>query len=212
MAPEAKGEQAVATDEVPTEVHINDVLVQLVRMLRSSPIYKPSVQLRTLCDDMIPPLLWGSRSILVRGLLNLISNALKFTDSGHVSVHTCLLSDPTAKEVRVRIDVVDTGRGMTETEMLHVRKPYVSGTRNGRASGLGLGLPIVIASIERAGGTFQMDSRVGAGTRCSFELRFAKEDPLLSGLSTHAKTERPARCKTVLIVDDVEMIRLVVAV
>ena len=135
-------------------------------MLRSSPIYKLEVRLRAVHDDMVPPRLFGSRTVLLRGLLNLVSNALKFTSKGHVTVHTSLLSVPDARTQRVRIDVVDTVCGMGEREMVEARQPYVRGRFNGRSTGLGLGLPIVIACIDRAGGKFQMDSTPGLGTRC----------------------------------------------
>ena len=211
--PQKKASTAAATDEMPTEVDVNDVLMHIVSTLKRSPIYKPNVALRTLTDELIPPILWGSRSLLVRGLLNLISNAVKFTEKGHVTAHTVLLSSLDEESVRVRIEVVDTGHGMTDLEMQDARKPYVTATSKGRVSGLGLGLPIVIASIERAGGTFHMDSTVGVGTRCSFELTFSKHDPQSLGRGqgprphpASSKT-REDRKKRVLVVDDVAMIR-----
>ena len=100
--------QAAATAEASVELNINDAVGELMQMLRKSSLYKPSVALRTVCDDMIPAKLWGQRSILVRALLNLISNSLKFTDGGHVTVHTCLLSGLSAIDVRVRVEVSDT--------------------------------------------------------------------------------------------------------
>ncbi|NDD31551.1 MAG: hypothetical protein EB084_25145, partial [Proteobacteria bacterium] len=77
--------QAAATAEASVELHINETVGEIMQMLRKSSLYKPSVALRTVCDDMIPAKLWGQRSILVRALLNLISNSLKFTDGGHVT-------------------------------------------------------------------------------------------------------------------------------
>jgi len=106
---------------------------------------------------------------------------------------------------------------MTKDEIQRARQAYVSGVREGRdnrASGLGLGLPIVISSIESVGGTFQIDSRAGEGTRCSIEMAFTREDPLLEGISQEKEKETRERekpkksCKTIAIIDDVEMIRL----
>ena len=109
---------------------------------------------------------------------------------------------------------------MTKDEIERARQAYVSGVREGRdnrASGLGLGLPIVISSIESVGGTFQIDSRAGEGTRCSIEMAFTREDPLLEGMSQEKEKESAKgrereklkkSCKTIAIVDDVEMIRL----
>ena len=104
---------------------------------------------------------------------------------------------------------------MTKDEIERARQAYVSGVREGRdnrASGLGLGLPIVISSIESVGGTFQIDSRAGEGTRCSIEMAFTREDPLLEAQEKEKETrerEKPKKsCKTIAIIDDVEMIRL----
>ena len=109
---------------------------------------------------------------------------------------------------------------MTKDEIERARQAYVSGVREGRdnrASGLGLGLPIVISSIESVGGTFQIDSRAGEGTRCSIEMAFTREDPLLEGMSQEKEKESAKgrereklkkSCKTIAIIDDVEMIRL----
>ena len=180
-------EAAAVNDETESEVNINESLAQLLEMLRSSPIYKRDVLLRSICDELIPPSLWGPRTVLLRGMLNLISNAMKFTHAGHISVHTSMLSShqPSgdSASVRVRVEVIDTGRGMSEKEMQDARRPYVQGKSNGRVSGLGLGLPIVIASIERAGGKFDMSSTRDVGTRCSFELTFQTSfsfDPTLA--------------------------------
>ena len=200
-------EESATLAEAPvSEVNINESLEQLVEMLKSSPIYKKGVALRTLTDELIPPALWGDRTVFVRGLLNLISNAMKFTEAGHVTVRTCMLSDPSQETVRVRIDVIDTGRGMGEVEMANARKPYVQGRLHGRVSGLGLGLPIVISSIERAGGKFSMSSTIGVGTNCMFELALRRSDPTCPP-SAPGKCDKPSRSKTVLVVDDVEMIR-----
>ena len=61
------------------------VPAQLVTMLKLSPIYNRGVNLRTICDEMIPPSLWGDRTVLTRGLLNLVSRR-----GGHGHVHVCM--------------------------------------------------------------------------------------------------------------------------
>ena len=72
----------------------------------------------------------------------------------------------------------------------------------------------LIASIERAGGTFQMDSRVGNGTRCSFELSFSVNDPNVTEeeLATGVPKSVPGkeRSRRVLVVDDEPTVREVV--
>ena len=193
VAGTASGEAtAVHVAPLKRKIDLNDSVTSVIAMLKSSPVYNSGVVLRAICDDMIPPCLWGHRSVFIRGLLNLVSNSLKFTDRGHVTVNTSLLSNPDAEMLRVRVDVVDTGHGMSEAETRAVRQPYVQGDFESTISGMGLGLPIVISSIESVGGRFYIESTKEVGTRCAFELDFAAGDPEAPAKRTARRISREA--------------------
>jgi two-component system, sensor histidine kinase and response regulator len=134
-------------------------------------------------------------------LLNLLSNALKFTAAGEVAMHACVLhaSPDTA---RIQFAIRDTGIGLTRETAARLFQPFVQADTsiNRRFGGTGLGLAICRRLIDMMGGTVQVDSRPGKGATFWFNLdlpRVPAEAPEASGaLLTNLAGVR------VLIVDD----------
>jgi PAS domain S-box-containing protein len=98
-------------------------------------------------------------------LINLIGNAIKFTEEGEVRLEVACL-DPHADEPRIRFDVIDTGIGMSEEQMARLFNPFTqadtSTTR--RFGGTGLGLTICKRFAEMLGGEITVKSRPGRGS------------------------------------------------
>lgn len=106
---------------------------------------------------------------------NLISNALKFTDHGSVTVR---LSDHSA-ERRVSIDVADTGIGIAEEDLPRLFEPFYQADPSNTRSyeGTGLGLSIVKKFTELLGGTVRVASTLGAGTTFTLSLPYERKHP-----------------------------------
>lgn len=107
-------------------------------------------------------------------VLNLLSNAFKFTQVGHVSLEvTC--AGPT-----VEFTVVDTGEGISAEDRLHVFEPFyqVRDGKGNRSDGVGLGLPISHEMAELLGGSLVMESTLGHGS--SFTLTVPLDPPAAS--------------------------------
>ncbi|HXH63415.1 MAG TPA: ATP-binding protein, partial [Gemmatimonadales bacterium] len=104
---------------------------------------------------------------LSRVLLNLTTNALKFTEVGSVVV-SARVTGPSRMEFAVR----DTGPGIDQESMKNLYQPFVRGdvSRRAKFSGSGLGLAICRKLVAAMGGELQVDSRPGCGTRFWFEL------------------------------------------
>jgi signal transduction histidine kinase/ActR/RegA family two-component response regulator len=150
-------------------------------------------------------------------LLNLLGNAIKFTDSGYVvlrvqPVQTAELraSPDSGPAVRLRFEIEDTGIGMSEEQLSKIFGPFeqVSDSLH-REGGAGLGLAISRHLVRLMGGEIRVQSRSGEGSLFSFELDLprgersaVRADPLRI-----ASGYRGPR-KTVLIVDDVLQNRL----
>ena len=98
---------------------------------------------------------------------NLVANAIKFTPrGGSVAVDVAGTADG------ARIEVTDTGVGIDPAELPHIFERFYRGSRanEARGSGSGLGLAIVRSIVDMHGGTVEVESRVGAGTRFIVDL------------------------------------------
>jgi CheY-like chemotaxis protein/two-component sensor histidine kinase len=151
-------------------------------------------------EPNIPKLVKGDENKLRQVLVNLLGNAVKFTESGGV-VLRCAWSD----EGKARFEVEDTGFGIAEDEIGHLFEAFVQ-TESGRRAkeGTGLGLVISRQIVELMGGEIKVKSRLNEGTVFSFE----------ANLPLAAESEKPAeKCKVaglaadehsrrVLVVDD----------
>lgn len=107
-------------------------------------------------------------------LINLTSNAIKFTpEGGRVDVMIEELAPASAGNVRYRFTVSDTGIGMTEEFMAHAFEPFMRERGVSRVVGTGLGLSITRGLVDFMGGTVTIESQVNKGSTFRVELEFA---------------------------------------
>lgn len=110
---------------------------------------------------------FGDEVELRAAIANLVDNALKYAPDSNVDV-----SVVQGDEI-VAITVSDSGPGMTAQECAHAFDRFYRGENRGATAGVGLGLAIVKRSVERSGGSVELDSTPGAGTRVTIRLRNA---------------------------------------
>jgi signal transduction histidine kinase/CheY-like chemotaxis protein len=129
----------------------------------------------------VPSVVRGDPNRLRQILMNLMGNAIKFTERGRVTVNLGC-SEDAAGDIRLAFDVLDTGIGMTEESLAQLFHPFVQADSSHarRFGGTGLGLAIVKQLVEMMGGSIRVSSTVGEGTRFSFTLvmRTASEETL----------------------------------
>ena len=155
----------------------------------------------------VPAVIIGDPGRLRQIVLNLVSNAVKFTDTGEVGVEV-LVSERTDDEVLLRCTVRDTGIGIPEHKRWEIFGAFVqadaSTTR--RYGGTGLGLTISSQLVEMMGGRLWLDSEPGKGSRFHFVARFAVPS---GATETVPSTPFDLRSLRALVVDDNSTNRLI---
>ena len=151
-------------------------------------------------SDDVPDRLLGDALRLGQILINLVGNAVKFTDRGDVVVRITRLAS-SEKKVCLRFSVSDTGIGMTPEQLERLFSPFhqADGSITRRFGGTGLGLVIARQLVELMGGELNVESQAGKGTTFWFDVPFER-------IEEHAEEPGLAPAdllgKRVLVVDD----------
>jgi len=133
--------------------------------------------LELLCDldARIPVEVVGDARRLRQVLLNVVGNALKFTEHGHILIHTTLEEDK-ENSVVIRTEVTDTGPGITDEEQQKLFQPFSQGSGDvvRKYGGTGLGLAISKRLVEMMSGEIGVRSVPGKGARFWFTVECAR--------------------------------------
>jgi signal transduction histidine kinase/ActR/RegA family two-component response regulator len=126
-------------------------------------------------DENIPNLLNGDMLKISQVLINLISNAIKFTKGGDVWVIVNLEKE-IEESVFVKFEVIDNGRGIPKEKQKQIFEKFNQGTDqiNANFGGTGLGLPIVKNILLFLNSQIHLESGLGKGSRFFFEIEFTK--------------------------------------
>jgi signal transduction histidine kinase/AmiR/NasT family two-component response regulator len=160
-----------------SEFNLEEVLSHLTQ-LTALQAQKKNLEFRVCVAPNTPQKLVGDQLRLGQVLLNLASNAIKFTEKGEVelSVETTKCEKP--EHAAVRFTMKDTGIGMNQQQMERLFQPFtqadISTAR--RFGGTGLGLAISNRFVNMMGGTIEVQSTPGAGSTFSFTAQFGRLD------------------------------------
>ena len=144
-------------------------------------------------------------------MLNIISNAIKYTPEGHsihVEVHEAVSENPS--KIRCIFSCEDTGIGISEEYLPHIYEEFSrehTSTEN-KVPGTGLGLSIIKSMIELMGGSIQVESRQGIGTKFTVDLSFdmaSKEEVYGSRNAIKTSAIHTIKGKRILIAEDNEL-------
>jgi polar amino acid transport system substrate-binding protein len=159
---------------------------------------KKKVSLMSYVDPAMPTRLRGDAERLRQVLLNLTSNAIKFSDAGEIVV-SATIESRYGNVCNVNFSVIDQGIGLTDEEKSRLFKPFTQadGSISRKYGGTGLGLSISKSLVELMNGTIGVDSMPGAGSCFWFVVPFEirSEQPALTVKEELADVR-------VLIVDD----------
>ncbi len=160
-------------------------------------LFEPKIQEKNLVlikeyDTNIPNVLLGDSVRLNQIILNLISNSVKFTNSGKIVVSVKLVSEDETS-VDIKFAVTDDGIGIPEDKIGNIFENFNQATSGTSRiyGGTGLGLAIVKQLVQGQGGSCSVESRVNVGSTFSFILKFKKTNEQVESEIdiTHLNTE-----------------------
>jgi PAS domain S-box-containing protein len=137
--------------------------------------HEKNIEFRVNAEDTLPTTLIGDPTRILQILLNLVSNALKFTQKGAVIIDVRLFSED-AQTAIIAFSVTDTGMGIAADKLPAIFDSFtqVSTSTTRKFGGTGLGLAITKKLVEMQGGTISVKSEVGRGSSFIFVIKFKK--------------------------------------
>lgn len=188
-------------------------LIDLLKNLAQSFKYKANnkgIEMRIEIGEHLPDRLFGDPTRLTQILNNLIGNAVKFTNEGYVHIKATLagIKDETAT---VSFSLQDTGIGIPEDKLKAIFEEYeqASDETTREYGGTGLGLSIVKKLLNMMGSSIELSSLENKGTTFFFDIDF-KIDPEFDLVDLQQEErDKDLNSKSILVVDDNDMNRLV---
>ena len=189
-----------------TNFDLDHVVTDLSEMM-AVPAEKKGLGLRFIVDQKIPPLLLGDPLRLEQILINLINNAIKFTNRGEITVRAELMEKEKDDRIIVKFSIRDTGIGISPEHMPKLFKSFVQadGSITRKYGGTGLGLTISKHLTEIMGGQLYADSTPNEGSTFYFTAEFghpAENEQKTTGQIQDLSGLHKIRGLRVLIVED----------
>jgi two-component system sensor histidine kinase RpfC len=159
---------AVVSEEFDLHREVSDIIA----ILRQQASHK-KLRLAVHLSARVPFRLIGDRRHLRQILMNLVSNAVKFTSEGYILINVVPVQTTHARPV-IRFEVIDTGIGISEGDIRRIFERFTQAddSINRRYGGAGLGLAITQSLVALMGGGIGVESRLGVGSTFWVELPF----------------------------------------
>lgn len=122
-------------------------------------------------DDRLPDVIFGDSTRYRQIVLNLINNAVKFTDEGKVSIKV-IVNSISGFDIEIKTIIEDTGHGIPSDRINLLFEPFVQvRNKKGMKEGTGLGLVIAKEFVKLMGGEIDVESKVGSGSKFYFTVK-----------------------------------------
>ncbi len=195
---------------------IQQVLGNVVKMLDFKAKEK-GLKLELELSENLPKALSGDVARLNQVLMNLVGNAIKFTEKGSVRIHASMVSSVLSSDVvaSIRFAVEDTGIGISEDKLQSIFDTFsqADSSINRRFGGTGLGLSISKQLVDLQQGKMEVESEVNKGSIFSFTIpyKIADEAALKAQLNLMTNVDNPQILKQlrILLVEDNEFNQVV---
>jgi len=192
----------------------NQVIEKVLQVMTHKAEEKGLKLTNSFCDPKLFPVLLGDPYRINQILLNLVSNAIKFTAVGGVDISCNVLKENDTMQ-QVKITISDTGIGMEPSFLKNLFQKFIQEDESiaRRFGGTGLGMSITKSLVDAMGGEILVESEKNHGTIIKLRFSFEKgtELDLIKKSNTYVNTNI-LKGKKILVVDDNEMNRMVAAV
>ncbi len=170
-----------------------------------------NIELVSEYDSEIPAMLLGDSVRLNQIILNLMSNAIKFTNKGKITLSVKLQSED-EENVFIEFTVTDTGIGIADNKIDSIFHLFEQAgiTISNSYGGTGLGLAIVKQLVEFQGGSISVSSKIGVGSTFSFILPFGKTTMKIAEEPEILKLDSTIKNLRVLVAEDVTLNQLLI--
>jgi signal transduction histidine kinase/ActR/RegA family two-component response regulator len=173
---------------------------------------RQQVALNCHIDEQVPNIIYTDSARLKQILVNLLSNAFKFTEKGKIDIHIESIREED-HEVLLLFSVTDTGIGIAKDKLKTLFQTFyqVDSTSKRKYGGTGLGLSIVKKLVELMGGKIEVESEEGLGSKFSFEMTFEKvnKSSINEELSIKIYSEKDMNLH-ILVVEDSKVNQLLI--
>ncbi|MBC8768414.1 response regulator [Arenibacter sp. BSSL-BM3] len=188
----------IELDPIPTDIM---AAMKQIKKIHEPSCLRKGITFELEIDEELP-IVWLDIVRFNQVINNLVTNAIKFTDKGSVTLKI-VKQDETDGNVIIRTEIIDSGIGIAEDQQEKIWQAFTqaSSSTNRLYGGTGLGLPIVKSIVETMGSTVQVESEMGVGSRFYFNL----ELKLASNKELDQITQKKVhdlKGKKVLLVED----------
>src|SRR3990167_7055050 len=193
-----------STDAIITETFcLKSLIERVIHLIRPKSILK-KLDLSFTYDENLPWIVRGDAKRLFRILLELVTNALKFTEKGSITIGAHVERKKN-NQLMVRFDVSDTGIGIPKENQheIFIRFRRLSASSDGVYEGMGLGLTVVKKFVKELGGKIALNSTLNKGTTFSFflPLMSVTEHDVLPVEKTLSASQKKFNVRVLLVED-----------
>lgn len=191
-------------------LNLRDTIEKVCEMVRHKAMEK-GLTLNSTMDTGVPSAVMGDPTRLRQVLLNLLTNAVKFTEKGTIELH--VWQEPSDPEDTLRLSVTDTGQGISPDRLPELFQPFAQGdTSTARIyGGTGLGLMICRHLVRMMGGEIHVSSTPGVGSCFDFSIQAKPVHQDCVASTDNNDFPNASMSHRVLVVDDNEVNRQVAA-
>ncbi|RNC79307.1 MAG: response regulator [Balneola sp.] len=193
-----------------SEIEVQKDIERLIKLVKPRVDKKEGkVDLIINHDKKIPKVLIGDVLRFRQILLNLINNAIKFTNEGQVTIKSELI-DIAGENAEIKFSVIDTGVGISEEAQANLFSKFYKGSTDRNIEGTGLGLSISKKLVSLMGGEIGFESEEGAGSEFWFQLPFMIGEEKKLEVDKQQLEGLTMETLQILVAEDVRINRIVI--